>query len=66
MHDPTDDQRLFPDERSSSRFRSESVIALAAAVPAAAPAAALTGSAVLGGLTAAFTIACVGAAALMI
>ncbi|MFC7448727.1 hypothetical protein [Rhodococcus daqingensis] len=60
------DRTLRPDDIAPHRIRSAISIALAASVPAAASALLVTGSALAGALIAAFTIVCVGLAAVMI
>ena len=55
-----------PENSVFVRFRTDLVIALTAAVPTSITAVALTGSILLGVLTAAFTIAAISLAALMI
>jgi hypothetical protein len=64
MH--TTDHTPLPDEQSPSRLRSGGSIALGAAVTAAAPALAMTGSLLLCALAAVATLASVAAATVMI
>jgi hypothetical protein len=62
----TSDHIPIPDNRPTSRIRAGASISLGAAVTAAAPALLVTGSLIVCILTAIMTLACVGAATVMI
>ena len=66
MHHHAHGEDPVPERSAFPRFRTDLIIALTAAVPTSITAAALTGSILLGVLTAAFNIAAISLAALMI
>ena len=66
IHHYAHDENLFREGSAPSPLRADLFLAFAAAAPTSVTAVALSGSLLLGVLTAAFTVACVALAALMI